>query len=232
MTSLLPSVSILGPEDGKTIPGTETEVTIQGTAKDTNNQISAIRINGQNILASSIILAGTEGETRTFSYVIEDLSIGDNVITIQAEDKAGNLSPVIQRRIIRQDPPPKILVAAPQEGTRFPEKQEIILEGRVEDNNQVSHISVNDQDLSDECLQEVATVEFLTPGQANFRYAFKNLDYGQHEITIVAEDDLGNQGRQTLTIYRDSPPEILHISPRSGEKTWGKCHSDSGRNQG
>lgn len=216
-----PSISILAPADGKTIPGTETAVIIQGTVKDSNNRIKAIRINGQDIAASSIILPGTEGETRTFSSMVENLAIGDNTIVIQAEDQAGNLSPATQLHILRLDPPPKILVAAPQNETRFPAMQEIVLEGRVEDNDRVSHILVNDQNLSDQSVQDVATLEFLTPGQVVFRYALKDLEYGAHNLTIMAEDNLGNRSRQTLTFYRDAPPEILHIFPRSGERTWG-----------
>lgn len=187
---------------------TEETVIIPGTIKD-NGQITAIRINGHDILSSTRLFPLLSGEARTFLYTCGDLKLGKNLITIEAEDASKNVANPVSLTIIRQDPPPILMIAAPKANIRFKDAQ-LVVQGSVLDNSQIVKVCINGQPLSDLPVGEK---------QVDFVYTLKEIAYGPLDITLTAEDDRGQTSQTTLTIYRDTPPEIVVEHPQGGDRT-------------
>ncbi|MCP4399718.1 MAG: caspase family protein [bacterium] len=195
---------------------------VLGTVMD-NRKISAIRIDDRDILSSSRLLKVTSGEARLIWHTISDLAVGENVVKIDVEDASGNRMSTVMLLIDRQlnedqiaDPAPVIEISDPENETRFRATQQIVIQGTVRDNEEVSRLLVNGQDIADDPW---SGTQRLGIAQINFEYSFESIAYGVHEITVIAEDNRGSRQQETLMLYRDAPPEIVIDSPQKGEGT-------------
>ena len=178
---------------------TETSLTLFGTVKD-NSDIASVLINDENILASTEILNQEFGEVRSFSYALENLAFGKNPVSLSASDMSGNSSSPVEILVIREDPPPTFLITTPEQNVRVKD-EELVVQGTVTDNEEVSRVLINGKDITED-------IEFIARDQVIFSYSLTELQYGEQEIVMTAEDNQGQQSQQRLSVYRDAPPSI------------------------
>jgi len=87
-----PKVVITSPERGLMLKGSESKVTIKGTATDEASGLATVKINGKEV---------TVNEKGEFSHTITS-KWGLNIIAIEAEDKKGNVTTYAQSYIWSQ----------------------------------------------------------------------------------------------------------------------------------
>ena len=189
-----PLVAITQPADATKTK--QTTVTVTGTVSD-NRGISSIVVNSH---------ASTANEDSTFTHNVT-LDEGNNTITAQATDVAGNIT-AASVIVVRDTTAPTITVTSPSSGsiTTLPTST---ITG-----------SVND-------LEAVVTVngEAVNYKDGTFNKTV-NLSVGANTFTISASDTLGNTSTRSLTItyvlgahINISPSTLPAVTLQSGQTT-------------
>lgn len=195
----------------------ESSLFLSGTVKD-NREIKALWLNDKDIFSATDLLNQEAGEVRAFSYTIADLTLGETTLTLQAEDRAGNVSPPLAIRIIRQDPRPEIQIKDIKGTTIRTKEPQVIIRGIVRDNEDITRLLINGEDITDfQTEHSLADVRFLAKNQIEFTYTLTELDYGVYPVKIFVQDNYAQTNETTLTILYDSPPQIEIVSPQKGE---------------
>jgi hypothetical protein len=170
-----PTVSIREPRSGTT--RTTADLRIVGYAFD-DEGIEAIRINGEDLMATSTY-AGERGKGLVeFSFTIRDLTDGDVTVLIEAQDLGGRVTMYPYRLRLDSTPPVLELGAVTAlAGDR------VRVEGVARDNTALSSIQVNGVPLA------------FTPGPEHaFRVDVAAVAGGE----VVVEDAAGNVTRRSL----------------------------------
>ena len=170
-----PTVSIREPRSGTT--RTTADLRIVGYAFD-DEGIAAIRINGDDLMATPTY-AGERGKGLVeFSFTIRDLTDGDVTVLIEAQDLGGRVTTYPYRLRLDSTPPVLELGAVTAlAGDR------VRVEGVARDNTALASIQVNGVPLA------------FTPGPEHaFRVDVAAVAGGE----VVVEDAAGNVTRRSL----------------------------------
>ncbi len=197
----------------------EPSLILTGTVKD-NKGIVAMRIQGDDMFASTGVLNQNFGEVRSFSHLVDNIPLNIPLrLSIEAEDEAGNVGKQ-DIQITRQDPGPTIQIDKLTEDTFQTKDTLVFIGGVVEDNEQIAHLRLNGEDLLDyQGEHPFSDVNVIAKNKIRFTHTLHDVSYGKHSIHIVVEDNYGQQSEKTLTIHRDAPPRITILRPQDGEST-------------
>ncbi len=183
----VPTIQVISHSNGETVSGTP--ISIAGTVADAVSGISGVSCNG----AAATITGGS------FSCDI-DLEEGENSISVQAFDVAGNTATVGLNLTLSSivDPEPPVLnVTTPVNGSLF-NASVISVSATVTDNVKVKSVTINGNPAA------------INSGSFS---GSVNLSDGANTITVVAKDAAGNETPVTIQVSRYAIPEITIASP-------------------
>ncbi len=201
-----PSIVISLPTNESTYETDIATITLAGTALD---NVGLSLINWVNLAGES----GTAVGTDTWSIASVDLMEGENEITLTAVDEAGNQGSA--KLVVTYIPPdiigPEVIITSHSTGSVFEtENSAINLSGTAGDNIGVSQVAwANSNGGSG-----------IANGTESWTVSLDSLVEGENVITVVALDDVGNQGSESLTVIFSPPdvtkPEVKFTSPVAG----------------
>ncbi|MEW5759703.1 MAG: right-handed parallel beta-helix repeat-containing protein, partial [Candidatus Thermoplasmatota archaeon] len=175
----LPSLSLLSPLNG------------------TYTNLSQIEVRGRAELNSSVIVNGkntTLDKNGDFTTLVELIEEGENIINVEARDKAGNSVKII-RKVIKDTLEPYLSLFSPSKDT-FTNQSTISIIGEVE---KYAKITINGQPIAE------LNGSFITQ---------ITLNEGANNIVVEARDKAGNVNRiERIVIYDIKPPKITILSP-------------------
>ncbi|MGA1876050.1 MAG: Ig-like domain-containing protein, partial [bacterium] len=180
-----PQITNLSPAAGTILPtGT---VTITGEVMD-NRAVNLVLINGQQVSLH---------ESNQFSHSLT-LPEGENTLTIEAEDMAGNIKTAslpLTIRLSEDHEPPLITITSPKGGSSF-NQSPIQIKGTIIDASPISAVRLNGLplDLSAALAGNVFT--------ATVHLA----DNSKTLCMVEATDELGHKAEATIEIFHDSIP--------------------------
>jgi hypothetical protein len=182
-----PTVAINGAANVTT---TQSGINLTGTAQD---NIGVTQVGYSNDRGAQGTATGTTNWTATVA-----LELGENIITVQATDAAGNVGSALVTVMRNQPPQPgdsqmPTVTINPPTATSL-EQSSITLTGMAQDNIGVTQVSF----LTDRSQQGAAT------GTSSWS-ASVPLELGQNVITVRAQDAAGNIGSAQITITRRQP---------------------------
>jgi Glucodextranase, domain B len=177
-----PSIAIATPAGGSTVNGAT--VTVSGSASD-DDQLASLRIGG-----TGVTLDAAGGFTRDVSLVQ-----GDNAVTIDATDRAGNTASTVVH--VNRFVVPVVTIASPADLVVL-QSSTITVTGTVSDPQ--ATVVVNDITAS------VSGTNFTAAGVA--------LAQGRTVVTANASSPSGGTATTSINVYRDSiPPRVAVYSP-------------------
>ncbi|MEW5761013.1 MAG: hypothetical protein AB1779_09630, partial [Candidatus Thermoplasmatota archaeon] len=173
-----PSLVITYPEEGF-ITNKLKVITITGVVSD-EIAFAELKINGIPVTPSGGL----------FAYQIE-LNEGENLINVEAKDKAGNVNRIM-RKVIYDTIPPEIKINEPIDKS-ITNKKEVYLNGTAENDTK---IEVNDEAV------ELENGAFSTIIQ---------LEEGKNKIKVKGTDRAGNVAYAEVVITLDSKKPVLTV---------------------
>ncbi len=203
---------------------------LTGTVKE-NEGIVAMRLQGEDMFASTSVLNQNFGEVRSFSHPIGNIPLNIPIrLIIEAEDEAGNVGKQ-DIQVTWKDPGPTIQLDKLTEDTLQTKDTLVFIGGMAEDNEQIARLWINGEDLLNYQGEHPSSdVNVIAKHQIRFTCTLKDLAYGKHPIHIVAEDNYGQKSEKTLTIHRDAPPRLTILHPRrQGDTTQANAVTLEGR---
>lgn len=181
LDTVRPALSVSSPREG--LLTNRAQVTVSGTAEPG----SLLRVNGAPVNCSGA------GE---FSFGLE-LFEGENVISIECRDAAGNLQKAT-RTVCLDTVPPALTVTSPKNGTLTREAS-VTLSGRSEDG---ATVTVNGEPVN------------LNGGAFSF---LKELAEGDNLFGFQARDRAGNAASVSVSVRLDTlAPVMTIIAPKGG----------------
>ena len=190
-----PAVTITSPSSGSIYETSSSSLNLSGSSSDNVgiSQVSWVNSKGGS---------GTASGTSSWSIANIQLSGGDNVLTVTAEDAAGNQSTDTLTAVFTplDTTKPVVSITAPTSGSTYTTNSSSInLSGSASDNVGVSQVVWNnDRGGSD-----------ITSGTTSWAITDADLAEGDNLITVTAEDDAGNQFNDTLTVTF-TPPDTIN----------------------
>lgn len=127
------------------------------------------------------VYAAVEGSTFTATLTLEE---GDNPITVEGKDNAGNTA-VVYKNIVFDETLPVVYFSMPEEVYTY--STTYTIKGRVEDNHEVAAFRINGE-----------AVEIDENG--SFEYEVLRKSYGPSQISVEAEDKAGNFREEHVVI--------------------------------
>ena len=185
-----PNLDVFSPNNYAKV--NKNSVQIKGRAMDYESGVDKILIN------SKLIPFDKDEEEGHFEYTYKGLEIGHNIIEVKAVDKSGN-EKIKQIEItfeVEDKIPPIIELINPAQESVYTNKDIYQIEGMVYDNESgIFRVKVNNEilDLSDE---------------GSFAYKV-NLQIGENEFLIYAEDLKGNSITKNITIFYDNEKPLI-----------------------
>ena len=186
-----PIIAISSPAHGAKT--NESKINIAGTTSD-NIDISQVTVNNK----SAIINSG--------NFTISNIALdeGENVITAQSTDVAGNIK-TTSITVIKDTTAPIITITSPTDDSYLATKT-ISVSGTVSDANEVSSVTVNGLNASVESY--------------NFNANSISLSEGENSIKVTAIDELGNRQHSSILVNLDTvAPAVTITSPAHGTVT-------------
>ncbi|MCB9495806.1 MAG: hypothetical protein H6686_02860 [Fibrobacteria bacterium] len=186
-----PSVEILSPKEGTSVPNDSTSILVEVSASDASG-IESIKI-GATLLKSAPWKARS------------DLAVGSNEIVVVALDSAGNTDTARVKvvRAARGDhTPPTIQRLTPTSDTVVPwSTTAVAVRWNIQDDSTLARVTLDGT--------------ALTGADGLFERTIA-LDTGKHVYVLVATDLRGNTSRDTLRIERrrdSEPPRVSRVLP-------------------
>ena len=176
-----PNLMLTAPREG--LLTNQSRVVVSGTAEPS----ARLKVNGASVNCSP------DGSFRVELELFE----GENTITVECRDVAGNVNSAT-RQVVLDTALPELAVTAPKNGTLTKEPS-VTLTGRAEPE---SAVSVNGGPVN------------LNGGQFSFHAA---LAEGDNLFVFLARDRAGNTALVSVTVRLDTiAPEIVIVSPAKG----------------
>ncbi len=191
-----PTVSITIPAANPFVTGSNS-VNMSGSASDLVSLFRVTWSNDRGTSGTATLLAGTWSATVT-------LASGLNVITVTAEDSAGNTS-TAQRTINYDATPPVIGITSPVANAATASAN-VNMNGPVTDNVQVSTVTWQNQSMAPPNTGN-ATVTGTTWTALNVP-----LVAGANTIQVTATDGVGLSSSSSVTVYRDTTDPTVTIT--------------------
>ena len=188
LDSTAPVITITSPADGAVV-NTST-ITVTGTVTE-NDALDYVKVN--NIVAT---VDGTN-----YTCEVPGLIEGDNTITVEARDEAGNIT-TDNITVTLDTSAPVITITDPADGAVV-NTSTITITGTVTENDALDYVKVNNI---------VATVD-----GSNYTCEVPGLVEGANTITVEARDEAGNISNESITVTVDTtPPAITITNPADG----------------
>ena len=187
-----PTVAISAPA-ANTVTS-NTLVSLSGVAKDDTGVTEVTWTNNRG---------GSGRAVGTTSWTVADVALqgGVNVITVVAQDAAGNRTPAAVT-VTRDAQAPVVAVVTPGAATFVTNKSSIALGGRATDDTSVKQVTwVNARGGSG-----------IATGTAEWSVSTVALQAGSNSIVITARDGSGNVGTATLTVILDTRAPAISIA--------------------
>ncbi len=153
----------------------------------------------------------------SYESVFEFPGDGEYRVHVEATDKAGNVTELLQDFIVDTEPPSIHILSSEGESPVFTvEESEITVQGIVEDDNGVRSVVRYDDDLDDD-LQSPSRVSITVDGErGDTRRRFSiamSLGIGENYIDLAAEDVARNRSTSRLVITRTDPnlPRLVEV---------------------
>ncbi len=198
-----PTVTITSPTSDAIYNTSEDSLDIGGTASD---DVGVTRVTWSND-------RGGSGEcTGTTSWSASGISLydGANIITITAQDAAGNTATDTLTVTKTEDAPPTISFASPTTGGSYETTQsQLSIGGTASDDMGIAQVTwANDRGGSGACA-----------GTTNWSASGIALYEGANVITATARDTSGKTTSATLTVNKsvDGPPTVTISTPSSDD---------------
>ena len=208
-----PTVTITSPTSASTYSTGTASLSIGGTADD---DVGVVRVAWTNDRGGSGTCSGTDA----WSAGGIALSEGDNVITVTAEDAAGNTgSDTLTVTYTSGTSPPTVTITAPTGAPTYTSNSPTLsIGGTADDNVGVTRVAwTNSRGGSGTCT---GTTSWSTGSIALFP--------GSNLITITATDTDGNTGTDTLTVtYNDIVPPTVTITAPTSDPTHTTSNCDT-----
>jgi hypothetical protein len=170
-------------------------VTLSGTSSD---DLGVTEVNWSNNRGGS----GRATGTTSWSVTGAALQSGINVITVVAQDAAGNRTSATVSVTLDSQAPVVAFVVPAQSGTFVTNKASIALGGKAADNTGVTQVTW--QSNRGGAGTAAGTTEWAVPAVA--------LLSGPNVITVTARDAAGNVGTTTLTVVLDTRAPVVAIT--------------------
>jgi 5,10-methylenetetrahydrofolate reductase len=192
-----PTVTISAPTNGATV--TSSSLVVSGTATDSgrgNNGVSSVTVNGISATGGTASGSGTANWSATLTLVP-----GTNTITVVANDSLGKAGQ--QQITVTYSLPdtqgPTVAISTPTNGATVTNSS-LFVSGTATDsgrgNDGVSWVTVNG----------ISTAGGTASGSGTVNWSVTlTLVPGTNTITAVAQDTLGNTGRQQITVTYTLP---------------------------
>ena len=187
-----PTITITSPTSSATYSTTNSTITLSGTASDS---VGVTQVTWSNSRGGS----GTATGTTSWSVSTITLQSGDNLITVTARDAAVNTG--TDTLTVTYTPPdtqnPTITITSPTSSSTYATSNWVItLGGTASDNKGVTSISWSNNRGG----------FGVASGTTSWSCSNISLAYGENVITVVARDEAGNTGSDTITINYTLPP--------------------------
>jgi hypothetical protein len=204
-----PSVVISQPTTQATFNTQKSTVAIGGIAADEKGvtKVTWRSSNGQS---------GTASGTADWTIAAVNLTEGSNIITVTAEDAAGNTAgkQITVRFTPPDTTPPSVVISQPTTQATFnTQKSTVAIGGIAADEKGVTKVtwrSSNGQSGT-------------ASGTADWTIAAVNLTEGSNIITVTAEDAAGNTAGKQITVRftpPDTTPPTVAISTPTGQSSY------------
>jgi hypothetical protein len=209
--STAPAIQFISPTTNSTYNTNNTSLTISGAASD---DVGVQQVTWSNDRGGSGVAAGTT--SWTVNGVI--LKSGTNVLTVIAEDEAGNIG--LDRLVVNFTPPPTdttaptVSITSPTPGPTFDtDNSSLTMAGTSTDNLGVTEVIwTNDRGGSG-----------TASGTSNWTVTSIPLQPGINLLTVIGRDAAGNVGTTNLTVNftssgTDTTGPVLSVtSPSDGQ---------------
>jgi hypothetical protein len=188
-----PAVTITDPASNVVMGATS--VTLVGTATDSVG-IVRMTTNSAGGAETDIPLNASGSRTVSFTATAE-LTEGQNTVTVNAYDEAGNKGTA-----------PVLRVSSPASGSTVA-AAEVAVEGEATDANGVVRMTYQVNGATEQTVS-------ITAGTATtFSFTATGLAEGANTITLSALDAVGNRGQTQITVTRqNAPPGVLLVTVR------------------
>jgi hypothetical protein len=204
--NVAPTITITAPSGSQTVASDVSTFAFSGTAADSDGSVATVRWR----IGTGAYQIATG--TTSWSFTVDPLAVGANVVEVQAVDNAGALSALASRTITRQvgNVPPVINITSPASNQVIPFSQtsQTFLFTATDSDGTVANVDY-----------AVGTGEFtqfgLTVNGGTWQFTWTNLVVGVTEFRIRARDNSGAETIVTRTITRQ-PADTPAVLP----STW------------
>jgi hypothetical protein len=209
--TVAPTIAITSPTTSPSFSTNTASLGIAGTAADT---VGVTQVTWTNSRGGNGVASGTT----TWSATAIPLQAGANVITVTANDAAGNSSTatltVTLNAVVNDTTPPSVTIAplaaaAPRAVTASP----LTLTGTASDNIGVTQVTwTNNRGGGG-----------TAAGTTSWTASAITLQAGSNVITVRARDAAGNVGSASVTVDRSDtvPPSVAVTAPTAGARVRG-----------
>jgi adhesin/invasin len=180
-----PTLILAHPPDGHRAG--RQQLNLSGSAASAFGPIPSVTVNGRSMVV------GSDG---SFASTIP-LAVGENQITAEARDSAGNVTR-LSRTVIYNPQQPTLNVVSPVDGL-ITAQAEVIVQGLVENRGDVTQVTVNG-------------VPAAVAADGSFRAATR-LSPGRNGITVTLPAAAGGAGITRTVIYSHRAPTLLVRTP-------------------
>ena len=205
--TISPTVSISSPTTASNYATNQAMLFLSGTSSD---NIGVTQVTWNNSVGGSGIATGT------LNWSIADIALteGENVITVQATDSAGNINGrilVVTYAPMDRDSPVIAIISPTNEGVFSTQTSTIALSGTASDNVGVTQVAWNNSQGGND----------IADGNESWTARNISLAEGDNVITVTAMDAAGNEGLAELKVTY-TPPDVIEpvvqiSSPTSDE---------------
>jgi pimeloyl-ACP methyl ester carboxylesterase len=189
-----PSITITSPTSNSTFAAGSSSINLAGAASD---NVGVTRVTWTNSRGGG----GTASGTANWSASGIALQGGTNVLTVSAQDAAGNIGTdtltVTFTATVSDTSPPSVKITSPTSGPTFGTTgSTLTLRGTATDNVGVTQVSWTNSRGGGG----------IASGTTNWTASVTGLQSGDNVLTVKARDAAGNAGTATLTVTFTPPP--------------------------
>jgi hypothetical protein len=179
------------------------------TSSEISTEINSFCIKGLVEPEAKVLVNGNEATISNTSFEFSacvNLQPGDNIVKVEAIDKAGNTTTKEIKITLIDTTPPEILINSPNDNFKSNENT-IIVSGTVLDKESgINKVTVSGNEIS------------LSP-YGSFSYTVKLVE-GDNKINIIASDKAGNQTTKTLSVIYEKPVQQTVIILQIGNQNF------------
>lgn len=216
-----PTVVLVGPSEGSTFLQGE-DVTFVGAVTDPDQAWDTLTA---RLISTTdgLFWEGNPDSGGTVSVPWSELSIGDQTVSLKAEDADGNVSEDSVSIIIGEDGRPTANITSPTSGTEYGTDDTVVLEGQVSDTeSDTEDLTVTWSSSLDGALSSGA------PDSSGYTASPVHLSEGTHVITLTVYDTDAKEGTDSITVAVVDPANVDDDSDGYTENE-GDCDDDDYR---